>query len=340
MTHPNRIAFTLVELLVVIAIIALLIALLLPAVQAARESTRRTQCMNNIRQVILAILNHESAHRVFPTGGDVPWPRIEENISEGGPFGPDKQGFGWAFQVLPYLEELSVHSITSTEQIEATVVPMYFCPTRREARLTLNNSNILMDYAAAVPAGLDSSGAEYPFGEVWDSFWRSSVWTVPHGRRYYGVIVRTNWDKRTNGPAAATRPVTPAKVVDGLTKTLLIGEKRLRPSQYVSGSRYDDRGWTDGWDFDVLRSTNVPIGRDTDDETGELMKRPSWPNPDDLFGHHFGSAHESGMNAGYADGSMHHLTYDIDRKVFNSLADRRDGGSTNLDRLPTQRSAQ
>src|SRR5262245_53168416 len=93
--------FTLVELLVVIAIIGILVALLLPAIQAAREAARRTQCVNQLRQMILAIENHVSAHEIYPTGGIEPWPLIEDYSQGGKPFGAKKQGLSWAFQILP-----------------------------------------------------------------------------------------------------------------------------------------------------------------------------------------------------------------------------------------------
>ncbi|MFM8290801.1 MAG: DUF1559 domain-containing protein, partial [Planctomycetia bacterium] len=92
------------ELLVVVAIIATLIGLLLPAVQSAREAARRTKCLNNLRQIGLAILQADSSHGMFPSGGVEPWPQIENYQADGLPFGPERQGLSWAFQVLPFLE--------------------------------------------------------------------------------------------------------------------------------------------------------------------------------------------------------------------------------------------
>jgi prepilin-type N-terminal cleavage/methylation domain-containing protein/prepilin-type processing-associated H-X9-DG protein len=87
--------FTLVELLVVIAIIGILVALLLPAIQAAREAARRAQCQNHIKEISLAVLNHESARKKYPVGF-VPQPSANE-------------AWGWAVFILPYLEEQGVY---------------------------------------------------------------------------------------------------------------------------------------------------------------------------------------------------------------------------------------
>src|SRR5438094_773098 len=88
-------AFTLIELLVVIAIIAVLVGLLLPAVQAARESARRAQCVNNLKQVGLALHNYDQTHKTFPSG-------YVSNFDAGGnDTGP---GWGWAAMLLPQFE--------------------------------------------------------------------------------------------------------------------------------------------------------------------------------------------------------------------------------------------
>ena len=132
-----------VELLVVIAIIGILVALLLPAIQAARESARRSQCQNQLKQIGLAMHNHINALSVFPTGGDGYNPNIRNyltgtdpanpNNSKGTPNGPNKQGLGWGYQILPFLEENALKSITTMGQLASVELPLYFCPTRRAA---------------------------------------------------------------------------------------------------------------------------------------------------------------------------------------------------------------
>src|SRR5688500_18435425 len=92
--------FTLVELLVVIAIIGILIALLLPAVQAAREAARRTQCQNNLKQLALGLHNYHDINNIFPVGhewrGDLDGDAVN---ADGG------TGFGWAYFLLPFIEQ-------------------------------------------------------------------------------------------------------------------------------------------------------------------------------------------------------------------------------------------
>lgn len=118
--------FTLVELLVVIAIIGILIGMLLPAVQAVREAARRISCGNNMKQLALGALNHESAHQVFPTGIQVAENRYE---------------YGWGTFLLPYIEQDNLHDQLSDfitnhtplnsvpEEIRSQTVPAYMCPS-------------------------------------------------------------------------------------------------------------------------------------------------------------------------------------------------------------------
>ena len=100
--RPARRGFTLVELLVVIAIIGMLVALLLPAVQAAREAARRTQCSNNLSQLIIAVHNYEQAHGVYPPG----------TINPTGPIQNAQLGYhhNWITQLLPYFEQVNTYN--------------------------------------------------------------------------------------------------------------------------------------------------------------------------------------------------------------------------------------
>ena len=147
-----RAGFTLVELLVVITIIGILIALLLPAVQAAREAARRTQCSNNLKQIGLACLNHENAYGIFPDGGEQYW--VGRTITGGIPANPPKQNWGWPYQILPYLEQQAVWSLTDDADVIKTPIAGYFCPSRR--RPMLINNRAMMDYAGN--GGTDTTG--------------------------------------------------------------------------------------------------------------------------------------------------------------------------------------
>ncbi len=141
-SQRHRTAFTLVELLVVIAIIGILIAILLPAVQAAREAARRTQCLNNLRQWGLALHNYESARKVYPSSY-ITTP-------------PDTTGSPWSAQsrILPYIEEgqlykdidftksYSAQTTDAGKAVRTAKIPLVFCPTEPNQRPKLNSSGV------------------------------------------------------------------------------------------------------------------------------------------------------------------------------------------------------
>jgi len=358
----GRRAFTLVELLVVIAIIGILVALLLPAIQAAREAARRTQCKNQLKQIGLAIQNHVDTFKVFPTGGSGFHPDIENYVSGGKPFGPDKQGLGWGYQILPYLEEGAIQGITTQSDIEVAVVAIYVCPSRRSPTIGAGASGgeqaFLIDYAAAHPCTFEcapgspgcASPARYdPRDAVPITFtgYATNLWSFWGGKDpigegagasakdyqvYDGVIVRSPW-KLTGKDASGRptgqfvkvpRPIRFAQITDGTSHTFLLGEKYLRSDLYGGGGKSDDQGWADGWDPDAVRSTCFEPYQDGD-STG-FQFQPLNGNMD-IFGsdqdvYYFGSAHTGGFNGIFADGSIHTLSYDIDPLVFNALATR------------------
>jgi prepilin-type N-terminal cleavage/methylation domain-containing protein len=357
----KRWGFTLVELLVVIAIIGVLVALLLPAIQAAREAARRSECQNKLKQMGLAAQNFVSARNVFPTGGDGAGPVLENYLKNGKPNGPNQQGLGWGFQLLPYLEQNAVYGLSTTIDVKATVVPLYNCPSRRGPTRSQEFNGIpgptvvLSDYAAATPCTCKTSACAAKFNPV-DSvplsarnvaanlttanaysffFGKYQPATQPDDMVYDGVIVRTPWKFNSNPSLAAYAKnvpwaVKPAQVSDGLSNTILFGEKYVHPDWYAGGIFVysDDRGWTDGWDPDSMRSTCFQPMPDND---------PQGNNPTIVAplidAWYFGSAHTGVWNSVYADGSVHTMRYDVDVVLFNSLGTRNGEETLDLSQL-------
>jgi prepilin-type N-terminal cleavage/methylation domain-containing protein/prepilin-type processing-associated H-X9-DG protein len=346
--------FTLVELLVVIAIIGILVALLLPAIQAAREAARRSQCKNNLKNVGLAVLNHVDSRKVFPTGGEHYDPFIENYVRDGRPFGPDKQGLGWGYQILPYLEENALHGLIETTQLQNTVVPLYNCPSRRQPTRSVTSSGagstILTDYAGVQPCTNVAANDDRKYDPAFASpltanaylrnaraFWgpTGNEWkNIGDSTACDGVIVRTPWrvlntdltapDPTIQGSFAAgvSRPTTFAKITDGASKTMMIGEKFVQADAYEGGGYSDNRGWTDGWDGDSMRSTCFQPYYDGD---AFALANPAWfggPTNPNVHVYYFGSSHVGGFNSVFADGSVRSVIYDIDPYIFNSLGTR------------------
>jgi prepilin-type N-terminal cleavage/methylation domain-containing protein len=278
--------FTLVELLVVIAVIAMLVAILLPAVNAARQAAGRTQCTNHLKQLALAFESHQSAMGRYPSGG-WNWFDPPTYVSGVALMGKEQKA-GWGFQVLPYLEAGSVVQAGAVAAV-GYADPVFFCPVRRPPQTVLWKNN----YRPPLPGGA--------------SIVRALCDYAGSNRDGTGIVRRFD-------------PTRSKDVKDGMSKTLLIADKRLNLFKLGEPQNDDNDGYTVGWNADTMRRTQRPplpdfSGNDIDDSDDRLEDG----------GERFGSSHAGSFNAALADGSVQVLTYDIDMSVFRSLGNRSDG---------------
>lgn len=212
----RRCAFTLIELLVVIAIIAILIGLLLPAVQKVREAAARAACTNNLKQIGIAVQNHQDTHGIFPTCGQGwPYPPIYESV--GVPYVGINQTGGWLFQILPFMEENNIWQgggATTTDEatIQAIGSPIksYYCPARGGPRVITAGS-----------------------------------WYGPGGTYAHAMTDYAGSDLENNGVIIyCTQGQGPTmsifQINDGTSNTMLGGEKRLDPDCYLNGVMESD----------------------------------------------------------------------------------------------------
>lgn len=288
-----RLAFTIIELLVVVAIVATVVGMLLPAVQKVREAASRVRCGNHLKQIGVAVQTFHDATGQFPKGGGWAWARWGYIPGSTPASGPNDQPLGWHYQILPHIEQSAVAGITDQEVLRRTAIPVYGCPSRRPvAPCAAMGGRVLADYASATPGN---------FVGDQNRFWQGSPYYPAPNTWYDGVIGRAR---------AAPAKVTAAMVTDGLSNTMVIGDKWVDARKYQTGDWHDDVGWSDGWDPDVVRFTiSAPVS-DRNQSGG---------------GYEFGSAHPSGINAVFADGSVHTISYGISAEMFNRLGHRADG---------------
>ena len=153
---------------------------------------------------------------------------------------------------------------------------------------------------------------------------------------FRGIVQRCDWVHHAPG---VTPPggkhlgfmvkMTFAKITDGSSKTMLAGDKWVHNSLYTGiGGQADDRGWSDGWDFDALRSTLIRPRSDGEDPAPDESASDA---PADPLNYPFGSAHPGGINVMFADGSTRGISYDVDLETFNQLGNRSDGETIQQD---------
>jgi len=327
----SAVGFTLVELLVVIAIIGVLVALLLPAVQAARESARRTTCRNNLRQLALGALLHHDAHGFFPSGG---WSKNWIGDPHRG-YGKTQSG-GFFYSLLGYIEQGAAREIgmgmsgdekrdALALQLATKIVPTFHCPTRRPAILRRynrpfpwRNANdaLLTDIGTArgdYAASFGGNEGVFSSNPICDFTWTHSAFTVSDDSVPPGSLPRTKLRTSIRWCGGIAFPLSEIKLVhvtDGTSGTYLLGEKYLNLNNYENGEdEADDGSYYTGADYDTLRGTY------------------NWSRDRAGFGRSrgWGSAHPSGFNMAMCDGSVLRVSYDIHVLVHAKRGIRDDG---------------
>lgn len=334
----RRAGFTLVELLVVIAIIGILVALLLPAIQAAREAARRSQCSNNLKQIGLAMHNYHSARNEFPAG----------NVMTSSNRGTSSYFIGWTGEIMPYAEDDAIRNlyksdvpVTSTtdplaKQYRETVVPMYVCPSDFPMELGFPGGN--------------SPGVEFMTASYRANAGRTDgfvTWYLfEHLPRTANGPCETppadpNCHKGWRGPvhAVALQPPTdmyPLRresikdITDGTSKTLLAAESTNR---FLPRRTF----WAYTWGNHVTSQT-VPQSRvflgdfEVCNGIGEspAHNTPTSGNNKKVCHASWYSNHPGGMNGLNCDGSLRFISWDIGLYAFAGMGSI-DGGENEVE---------
>lgn len=336
----KRKGFTLVELLVVIAIIGILIGMLLPAVQQVREAARRTQCLNNLRQLALGSLNYESANMSLPSAG------VEGNslwVNVNGVQGYKQtylptENLGWGFQILSFVEQQNMQKLRSVNMgplstLTEFAVPLFSCPSRGQRILNfLGDVTPVGDYAGYCTSwGFDSS-SEFASLNLVSSNWGGFEWAPEKdpkpgeldGSVWNGAIAKRGHSDNSSGSwKLQSFGKVNIEFQDGTSNTIMYAEKSAgAQTSYQANVNpewehwWDQRGIIYGADWPIIRGWGNGILADSVDRIALQGDKA------EMF---FGSAHPGSINAVLCDGSTHSLSSDIQKLEFFKLGHRQDG---------------
>ena len=290
----NSRAFTLIELLVVIAIIGVLVGLLLPAVQQAREAARRISCTNHLKQIGLAVALHADTQKHFPCGRKT----------------RDPYDVSWAFRILPFLEQTQIFDARnpdttvpcwdrSNSTAFRTPVDTFYCPSRRSPAADRN-----FDNNNKAPVGPDAIGVAA--GGDYSSC----------GGTYFNYATPSSGgpDPKRAGVIHTFSEVRPAQITDGLSKTMVIGDRHIPPA--ISGAGVMEH-YNQGDTAVFVSDTPHTLFRDT--------ARGLASSPLDTNNRKFGSLHPGVTQFVMCDGHVEALSNDMDIDVLLKYAAIGDG---------------
>lgn len=303
-----RDGFSLIELVVVISIIGLLVSLTLPAVQAAREAARRSLCSNNLKQIGIGVLSHETSWGRFPSNGwAFHWlgePRRGTDRSQPG---------GWIYNILDHVEASRLRQVGGTldlqsRQLQETALPLFQCPSRSSGRLLPRLTTLVASNGPPVESVAKTDYAINEGDFITNTLFGPMTLAEGNSSTFSWTDV-----SRATGVSYLRSEVRTAQVRDGLSHTYLVGEKYVSTGGYFTA---DDPGYDQsmfcGVDLDISRWTLEP------------------PLPDRSFQstRRFGSAHQNHCHMLFCDGSVRAVSYFIDRVVHQQLGNRQDGHAT------------
>lgn len=303
MNTPARTrGFTLIELLVVIAIIAILIGLLLPAVQKVREAASKARCQNNLKQLALGLHSFHQQNNRLPYAGD-DGPTINCCKAD------NRTGWSWQYPLLPFIEQDNLFNQTSDTVVNLSVVPGFYCPSRRAPRVYGNGGR--SDYAGSVGSDFSQRGRNGMF---------VAQWLNPGGLGANGQSYTAN-----SAPDQPARKFT--HVTDGLSNTLMLAEKQLHRSTWGTAGG-DNEPWNNaGFDQDNRRS-------------GETLPDVDLDHPDvnepTYWSHRFGSSHPGGLFVATGDGAVRFVRYltddpgQVSRTLWKNFNIINDGQSVDI----------
>lgn len=301
----QRAAFTLVELMVVIAIIGILVGLLLPAVSAAREAARRAQCQSNQRQVGLAVLNFESAHRVFPASG---W-------TQRGPGNPHGTYMSWRTVILPHLEQSNVRTLYDIQQhwwqgtnlaVASIPISIFLCPSTPTQEPVLQA--IAKPPRPALTFSLPLARTDY---EAIQGVQPNSIDPIRYDANNRFSVMHRNSSNRHGS------------ILDGTSQTIMVVEAAGRPSVYRNGSLRptlsNDQGigWIDSEGAFSLDGSTPDGSREGCRPMNGCTRAINARNDNEPY-----SFHAGGMHALFADGHVTFMNQSISLNVMAALCTR------------------